>query len=156
HSGDWLGGALLAANVVTALGCAALVWTRRDLSLTALRVAELLLFSVAAAVFARHRYTALTQGAAGPWEGPGQRDMLLVQGALINNPLWNLAIVCYGVFIPNTWRRCVLVVALLALVPVTITVLAGLEQPAVGQQLGFLLSFTALGLLVSSALAVFG
>jgi serine/threonine-protein kinase len=156
HHGDWLGGALLAANVVTALGCAALVWTRRDLSLTTLRVIELLLFGVAAAVFARQRYTALTHGADGPWEGPGQRDMFLLQMTLINNSLWNFAIICYGVFIPNTWRRCVLVVAVLALVPVAITVLAGLEEPAVGRQLGFLLSVTALGLLVSLALAVFG
>ncbi|HEY7315342.1 MAG TPA: serine/threonine-protein kinase, partial [Gemmataceae bacterium] len=156
HHGDWLGGGLLAANMVIALGCAALVWARRDLSLTTLRVIELLLFGVAAAVFARQRYAALTHGADGPWEGPGQRDMFLLQMTLINNSLWNFAIICYGVFIPNTWRRCVLVVAVLALAPVTITLLAGLGEPAVGRQLGFLLSVTALGLLVSLALAVFG
>jgi serine/threonine-protein kinase len=156
RSGDWLGVGLLAANVVTALGCAALVWSRRDLSLTTLRGAELLLFGMVAAVFAKQRYTALTHGADGPWEGPDQRDTFLFLMTLINNTLWSFAIICYGVFIPNTWRRCVLVVALLALVPVTITVIGGLLRPAVGQQLGSLLSTTVLGLLVSSAVAVFG
>src|SRR5262249_21112821 len=74
----------------------------------------------------------------------------------INNTFWAFAIVCYGVFIPNTWRRCAAVVAVMVVTPLAITLLAGLGDEAVRQRLPFLLSFTTLGLLVSAALAVFG
>jgi hypothetical protein len=52
------------------------------------------------------------------------------QATLGNNTLWAFLIVCYGVFIPNTWRRCVGVVAVRALLPPAITVAAGLGRPS--------------------------
>src|SRR5262249_39072817 len=151
-----VGAFLLAASLLTTLVCVAAVWALPPLSLRSLRAAELLLIGAAAAFFAKHRYTALTHGPEGVWEGPGHRDLFVTQVTLINNSLWSFAIVCYGVFIPNTWRRCVGVVSLLALAPLAITLAAGLEQPVVGSRLDFLLVSTALGLLVSAAVAVFG
>jgi serine/threonine-protein kinase len=153
---DRLGGAMIFAALLGSLVCAVAVWTRPALSLPALRRVELVLFGLASAFFAKHRFTALTYGPEGPWEGPGHLETFVIQVVMVNNALWNFLIVCYGVFIPNTWRRCVVVVAVLALVPLAITVLAGLEQPAVGERLPLLMSFTGLGLLVSTALAVFG
>jgi serine/threonine-protein kinase len=153
---DALGASLLTGGLLGTLACAAVVWARPTLSLRALRTVELLLFGATAAFFAKHRYTALTRGPDGAWEGPSHRDLFVAQATLINNAFWNFAIISYGVFIPNTWRRCVAMVLLLALLPVAITVAAGLAQPAVGDRLDFLLSFTVLGLVVSSALAVFG
>jgi serine/threonine-protein kinase len=151
-----VGGALIAVGLLTSLGCAAVVWARRSLSLAALRRVELVLFGVAAVIFARHRHTALVRGPEGAWEGPGHRAMFVLQVLMINNALWSFLIISYGVFIPNTWRRCVVVVVALSLVSLAITVVAGLEQPAVGEQLGFLLGVTAMALFVSAALAVFG
>ena len=48
------------------------------------------------------------------------------------------------------------IVAALALVPLLITVVAGVEQPAIRGQLWLLAGVSAMGLFVSSALAVFG
>jgi serine/threonine-protein kinase len=153
---DRLGGAMIFATLLASLLCAAVVWTRPSLSLPALRRIELVLFGLAAAFFAKHRFTSLTLGPEGVWEGPGHREMFVIQVVMINNALWNFTLICYGVFIPNTWRRCVAVVTGLALVPLAITLLGGLEQPMVRHQLPLLMGFTALGLLVSAALAVFG
>src|SRR5262249_33672522 len=74
----------------------------------------------------------------------------------INNTFWAFAIVCYGVFIPNTWRRCAAVVAVMVVTPLAITLLAGLGDEAGRQRLPFFLSLTTPRLLVSAALAVFG
>jgi eukaryotic-like serine/threonine-protein kinase len=153
---DQPGGAGVFLALLASLVCAVIVWGRPVLRLPALRRTELVLFGLAAAVFAKHRFTALTHGPEGPWEGPGHREMFVIQVTMINNALWNFLIVCYGVFIPNTWRRCVVIVASLALVPMVFTILAALEQPAVRERLGLLVGFTAMGLLVSTALAVFG
>ena len=139
-----------------ALGCAAVVWARPTLSLGALRVLELVFFAVIVAFCAKFRYTALTHGLEGAWEGPAHRTLFLLQISMVNNMFWNFTIVCYGVFIPNTWRRCTAVVAVTALIPLTITVAAGLQDEVVRERLFFLLGWTSLALLISSALAVFG
>ena len=153
---DRLGGGMVFVVLLAALGCAAVVWSWPSLSLTALRRVELVLFGLAALFFAKHRFTALLHGPEGPWEGPGHREMFVIQVVMINNALWNFLIICYGVFIPNTWRRCVVVVAILDAIPLVITLFAGLEQPEVREHLLLLLGFTGTGLLVSTALAVFG
>jgi serine/threonine-protein kinase len=152
---DPWGHALIGTAFLVAAGCAAAVWARR-LYLASLRVVELLIFGVSLAVAARFRYTVPENGLDGAWEGPGHRDLFVAQITQVNNTIWDFAIVCYGVFIPNTWRRCVAVVTVMVLVPVAITVLTGLRYEAVGDRLPFLLSFTVLGLLVSAAVAVFG
>jgi serine/threonine-protein kinase len=156
RSADWLGGTLLAAALLTSLVCAAVVWVWPALSLAALRRLELLLIGLAAAFFVKHRYTALVHGPEGAWEGPGHRNLFILQAMMVNNTMWSFLIVCYGVFIPNTWRRCVVVVVALAVVPLALTAVAGLLQPAVGAQLGLLAGVTVMALFVSAALAVFG
>jgi hypothetical protein len=78
---------------------------------------ELLVFGAGVAYAAKFRYTALMHGLDGPWEGPGHRDLFVTQIVQINNTFWDFAIVCYGVFIPNTWRRCAVVVAVIVVIP---------------------------------------
>jgi serine/threonine-protein kinase len=147
---------VIAAGFLVAAGCAAVVWLRPSLSLASLRAVELLIFGAGVAYAAKFRYTALMHGLDGPWEGPGHRDLFVTHITQINNTCWAFAIVCYGVFIPNTWRRCAAVVAVMVVTPVAITLVAGFGNEAVRERLPFLLSFTTLGLLVSAALAVFG
>jgi serine/threonine-protein kinase len=147
---------VIVAGFLVAASCAAVVWLRPSLSLASLRAVELLVFGVGVAYAANFRYTALMHGLDGPWEGPSHRGLFLTQIVQINNTLWNFVIVCYGVFIPNTWRRCVVVVAVMVVIPLAITLIVGVEHEVVRQRLPFLLSFTILGLLVSAALAVFG
>jgi serine/threonine-protein kinase len=153
---DWLGRALILAGFLVAAGCAIVVWVRRPLSSTTLRVVELLIFGMGMAFAAKFRYAALTYGLEGSWEGPGHRDLFITHITQINNTFWAFAIVCYGVFIPNTWRRCVVVVAVMVVTPLAITLVAGVQHEEVRHRLPFLVSFTALGLLVSAAVAVFG
>ncbi len=44
---------------------------------------------------------------------------------------WFVFLVSYGIFLPNTWRRCIGVVGVLALVPVVLTLIGlGLRDPA--------------------------
>jgi serine/threonine-protein kinase len=150
-----VGNAVIGTAFLVAAGCATTVWVWR-LSLPSLRVVELLLFGVSLVFAARFRYATLANGLDGAWEGPEHRDLFVAQITQVNNTFWDFAIICYGVFIPNTWRRCVAVVAVMILLPVAITVLTGLRFQAVGDRLPFLLTITLLGLLVSAAVAVFG
>jgi serine/threonine-protein kinase len=69
---------------------------------------------------------------------------------------WFLLIVLYGVFIPNTWRRCAAVVGSLALVPLVMMVVGSLLDPATA---GFVLTGlpeTLIVLATGVAIAVFG
>jgi hypothetical protein len=154
--GDALGVALAVAAAAVSLGSAAALVARKDIPLGTLRGLELLGLVADVACFAKFRYSSLTAGLAGPWEGPEHRALFVSQATLASNVLFNFLIVCYGVLIPNTWRRCVGVVAALAPVPLAITLVAGLRHEAVRAELPFLLGTTALGLFASSALAVFG
>jgi serine/threonine-protein kinase len=152
---DTVGRAIIGVGFLVSAVCAVIVWMR-PLSLAWLRVVELLTFGIGLAFAARFRYLALVHGLDGPWEGRDHRDLFVAHITQINNTLWAFAIVCYGVFIPNTWRRCVVIVSVMALTPLAITLLSGLAQPAVRPRLPFLLSFTALGCTVAAAVAVFG
>ncbi len=153
---DPLGWMLIAAGLLTATVCAVVVWMKPSLSLASLRVMELVVFGVSLAFAAKFRYSVLIKSLGSVWDGPSHRELFVTHITQINNTFWDLAIICYGVFIPNTWRRCIAVVAVMMLIPVTITVIAGFHHQVVRLQLPFLLGFTVLGLLVSAALAVFG
>jgi serine/threonine-protein kinase len=154
--GDPLGVGLAVASVVASLGCAAALGANKEISLAALRTLEVLTLGVYVAFFAKFRYSELSGGLTGPWEGPEHRALFVTQATIASNVLFNFLIVGYGVFIPNTWRRCVAVVAALALVPLTITVIAAVRHEPVREQLPFLLVSTGLGLFASAAVAVFG
>jgi serine/threonine-protein kinase len=156
YSGNWVGLSLAGAGFLAASGCAAAVWLMPRLSLTALRVIEFLVFGFGLAFSAWFRHAALARGLERPWEGPEHRDLFVMQITQVNNTLWAFAIICYGVFIPNTWRRCVAVVAVMALTPVTMTLVDGFTHEVVRARLPFLLSFTILGQTVAAAVAVFG
>src|SRR5262249_30470932 len=62
---------VIAAAFLVAVGCAAAVWLPPSLSLASLRAVELLVFGAGMAYAAKFRYSALTHGLDGPWEGPG-------------------------------------------------------------------------------------
>jgi serine/threonine-protein kinase len=151
-----VGHALIVVGLLASAGCAAAVWLAPPLSLTALRVMELLIFGLTLAYAAWFRYAALTRGLDEPWEGPSHRLLYVTEITQVSNTFWAFAIICYGVFIPNTWRRCVAVVAVMALIPVALTLLIGLTHEVVRVRLPFLLSFTVLGQAVAAAVAVFG
>ncbi len=126
-------GLALHVMVTVLLGWLSLMlWARKAPSLCSLRRTELALFGSLAVYFAwrqveTYQNTTLfdvARDAAG-------LDVVRVwtYGTAMR---WFFLIVIYGVFIPNTWRRCALVVGLTALVPLLLTPLGAWLQGHLG------------------------
>jgi serine/threonine-protein kinase len=69
---------------------------------------------------------------------------------------WFFLIVSYGVFIPNTWRRCALVVGAGALLPLAITPLGAANHGRFTPELAAALGDLGIVLATAVAVAVFG
>jgi serine/threonine-protein kinase len=113
---DLLGIAILAT--VTAI-----LWRRPQLSLRQLRVLELIGFGLMGATTAWFTYVGFRTGvlrrfASLEWEG------ILVLASHVSL-LWFSLIIFYGMFVPNTWRRCAAVVGAMALTPFVIGAATG-------------------------------
>src|SRR5262249_26029033 len=138
---------------------------RIRLSLRQLRGCELLLFG---AGFGRYllrqilylwpgsRFMGLVGGALEAGESLRAYDQLVGMVYEMYFP-WSLYLFAYGVLVPNTWRRCTLVVTILTLVPLGVWI-AACEWNGVPMQLytgGRILgSFPMLA--VAGALAIYG
>jgi serine/threonine-protein kinase len=87
----------------------AIFWLRRDWSLRRLRGYELVSFGVGTLFLLWENYfTIYRHGDTGDWmQRYVQRD-LREMTTLARHPtiVWFMVIVGYGIFIPNTWRRC--------------------------------------------------
>ena len=80
---------------------------------------------------------------------------LLVVGAQLLT--WFVLIVSYGILIPNTWRRCALVLGTIASIPVGLSAAAGLIGDGIPRDLvGRYLVAECTWLSVSVAIAVYG
>jgi len=101
-----LGGIVLHGLVTVALGVLAIeLWIWRSAELCHLRVAELLIFGLPAVMFLYAQYwIALSCCRRGYFEFP--------------EGLWLVLIYTYALFIPNTFRRAVTVIGLMAAAPV--------------------------------------
>ena len=137
------------------LGCAVL-WTSHALSHFALRTIELILFGAMAAYFAdlqfRVYYPGKLHGLATP-EGLPTMLELANAGNLMR---WFFLIVLYGMFIPNTWKRCAIVVGAMALTPIAMTFVACWHCPVLGPESDRILPSTLIVLTFSAAMAIFG
>ena len=100
----------------------ALLLRYSDASITRLRFAELLMFGFPAAFFLilQQRVTL----------DPGSRSVLPPP-----LPFWLLLIFTYGMFIPNTWRRGVVVIGAMALAPIVLLVGMVLAIPRVAESM---------------------
>jgi eukaryotic-like serine/threonine-protein kinase len=133
-----------------ALGAAlvgVLCW-RRSLSLPQLRALELVLFGALFVLWAAvHTFLYPTFRMPEPpiWFG------FLLANA-VSMP-WALVMIIYGIFIPNTWRRCAAVVAVLGITPLAISAATGLAaESTVGHsQANY---FIAMGAWLGAAAAV--
>lgn len=121
--GDWQTWTVIVLAVLPSL-CAGLVWSRAPLSLLQLRSVELVLVALLATRIAIRGYLGfwhpLPQGEFQRWRESGDPEVLVKQLNDSANFLCFTAatfIVAYGVCIPNTWRRCVMVVAALWSIP---------------------------------------
>src|SRR5262249_14288259 len=97
-----------------------LLWSRRPLSRSHLRALELTIFGSIAAFFAWLQVDTYHDGALLRALFPGHEAQVFRLVGLSAALRWFLLIVLYGTFIPNTWRRCAVIVGSLALLPVTL------------------------------------
>ncbi len=146
-----------AAVTAVTLLLTAYIWLRRTPCWRELRTHEVVLFGTVACFFAWLQYITVATDAycgmaiTGPLEGP-VFHLLTVANSL----RWFFLIVVYGVFIPNTWRRCAVMAVSTALVPLVLTVLFAYLRGWMGGELASVLSDTAVVMLIAVSVAVFG
>jgi serine/threonine-protein kinase len=112
-----------AAHIVVTAVLALLAWklcAKCDLSLTALRIAEALVFGAPALYFLALDYERITLSAAA--------ERYPHVAAVTSG--WMLLIFCYSLFIPNTWRRAAVVIGLFAAAPIAVNLFAYYRNPA--------------------------
>jgi serine/threonine-protein kinase len=106
-----------------------ILWTRRPLSLGRLRGMELTLFGLLLAQqsfeLAFDLFGTPQFGGVGEWAGTSEKDggFLWFHGAY-KSLSYVLLIVCYATLIPSSWRRCTLVVGVMAATPLAISAVA--------------------------------
>jgi hypothetical protein len=134
----------------------ALLWGSRPLSMKGLRVLEWTIFGTIAVFFAWLQLNAYGDGASLRALVPGHEAIVFrLVGRFAAFP-WFLLIVLYGVFIPNTWRRCATVVAGLAALPVALLVAGSQLEPNTMTDALSGLPETIILLATAAAIALFG
>jgi serine/threonine-protein kinase len=146
-----VGGPVIALTAVLAW----LLWRKEPLSLRTLRAIELFFFSsltgflgvlTLGGVLHDILLSWVSRGAAGIQEGV--RSLALP---------WFSVMILYGTFIPNTWRRCAVVVGGIALLPLTIFAVGGFLDDRLDKgRLLIILSQMTFWLALGAALAIYG
>jgi serine/threonine-protein kinase len=108
---------------------AVVLWTRRPLSLGQLRGMELTLFGLLLAQqsfeFAGDLFRTPQFGGVGEWAGTSEKASgFLWFHAAYESLAYLLLIICYATLIPSSWRRCTLVVGVMAATPLAISAVA--------------------------------
>ncbi len=123
-SGTALGLSLHLAVALLMGGLAVFLWSRPAMTLGSLRRVEMILFGSIAAYFAWMQYENFAQDMPFGMVCPLVEKDLVRVAAVSSTTRWFFLIVIYGVFIPNTWKRCALVAGTTALVPLVLTPVA--------------------------------
>jgi serine/threonine-protein kinase len=134
------------------------LWSSWRLSLGWLRFIELMLFGTAAAYFLWLQFVVFQNGKVLEFanSAPESRERVLRLAAVGHGMRWFSLIVIYGVFIPNTWRRCALVVSLMAVTPLLLTALTCMDCKRMGGYLTQALLDQGMCVGIASAIAIFG
>lgn len=148
----WFCGAEIAVMAVAS----GLLWSRRPLSMNQLRCLEGVLFGAIAAFFAWLQVDTYHDPALRRAIVAGNEAMVLRLVGLSAALRWLVLIVLYGTFIPNTWRRCAVVVGIMALVPIALMAAGSLLDQATAAYVLSALPETAILMGVAVAIAVFG
>jgi serine/threonine-protein kinase len=136
---------------------AVILWSKRPLPLSGLRILEGCFFGLVVVFFAWENWTTLFSGRS--WfpvyaqRHPAEMSILARQPGI----MWAMLILGYGTFIPNTGRRCAAVTGLMALVPLAVVWVGGACYPQVPRHLLLLfLTEMALWLGMATGAAIFG
>jgi serine/threonine-protein kinase len=139
------------------VGLGLFLWRKQPFSLRQLRFLEAILFGLTAAFFAWEN--GITLFYTDRWflvyaqRHPSEMSILTRQLLI----MWTFLIMGYGLFIPNTGRRCAVVTCLMSMVPLAVVAAGGLLHPEVPRKLlVFFLVEMVMWLGMATAAAVFG
>jgi serine/threonine-protein kinase len=160
---DWFGITGLVFDLLVTIvagSLAVLLWSRRPLQACTLRLLELVLFGSVAAFFAWLHVKMLARPECLDWLKPDLRSECIQQQLTIvlvaSAMRWFFLIVLYGVFIPNTWKRCTLFVGSTALAALLLTVIPSLMDERLRAHLPRMVMMLTMILMAASAIAIFG
>ncbi len=140
--------------VALTVGMLALLWSPRRLSLRELRGIEFLLFGMTAGFFALLQYFIFCmERDCASGAGTPELTRLAVGASAVR---WFFLIVIYGVFIPNTWKRCAGAVVGTAVLPVVLTAVTAVVHGRYNHEVVSALSDMAILMGVAVAVAIFG
>jgi serine/threonine-protein kinase len=154
HRPVWL--VFTGTEIAVLVAVLARLWSRRPLTLGSLRVLEITVFGLVAALFAWVQFDTYHDGALLRAINPGHEALVFRLVGVSAALRWFLLIVLYGTFIPNTGRRCAAIVIVLALLPVALTVAGSLFDPATAVYVLSTLPETVVLVATAAAIAVFG
>jgi hypothetical protein len=135
---------------------AAFLWSRVVLSVRVLRLCELTMFGVMALFFGYLQYWTFHNGRLLDWAQLEHRNRFLSMVTAGNSLRWFVLIILYGTFIPNTWKRCALIVGILTLTPLVLNFAICYQCPKMGAYNSQTLFEMAVVLAMGSAIAIFG
>jgi eukaryotic-like serine/threonine-protein kinase len=142
--------------VALLISLCALLWTKLPLSTRWLRLIEGTMFGAMAIFFAYVQIRAFAGGNILTGVEADAKTRVMTLATMGNNLRWFVLIVLYGAFIPNTWKRCALVVGAMALTPLALTFTTCYGCATMGPYTGSTLFDTTVTLSLASAIAVFG
>jgi len=132
------------------------LWSRVAVCMRTLRLLELMTFGVLLVFFGYLQYRDFASYKL--LFGAFREEFALVfhLGVVAVAMRWFAAIVLYGAFIPNTWKRCLAVVSAFAVVPIAMMFMICFDCPIMGPLWpnAFFDMFVLLG--IASATAIFG
>jgi hypothetical protein len=114
--------AFIGLDLFATASLVALLYGRRALSYARLRSVESLLFGLYMALYAVFIFVPTSGGALEKYEPLGWAGGWAV-GSALSLPGF-AAVVTYGLFIPNTWRRCAIAAGSMALLPLVVSAAA--------------------------------
>lgn len=151
----WHGLAFFAGPTLALIALTVLLWSRRPLSLVRLRAIELVLVGLfaLACVWKQLSYLDAAPDLARRFGAGGTTILAGYHGAF-----WFALLALYGLFVPNTWRRCTIVAGLIAVCPLVVALVASgrADGPPAGRPFHYYVAALAFWSGFGALLAVFG
>jgi len=142
--------------VAILIGVCAVLWTNITFGLRTLRLLELLTFGSLAFFFADLQFRVYYPAKLSELASPEGLSRVLELANAANMMRWFFLIVLYGMFIPNTWKRCAVVVGCMAAIPILLTFSVCPQCSVMWPHTPALLFPSLIILTFSSAMAIFG
>ena len=113
----------------------AMLWSRLPLNRWNLRILELTIFGSVSIYIAGLQWDSFHNGVLLHSILDGQERSILRLVGISSVLRWCLLIITYGIFIPNTWKRCAAVVGSMAAIPIVLMIVGCLVDQIAGPYL---------------------